>query len=58
MTDLERSKLLEIRLASKRGQRLSPDEQAYCEAMFKKDPKGYSGMNDEINETVRREMTL
>ena len=52
MTDEERYRLKEIRLASKRGRGLSPEDMRFCELMLKKDPRGYASLNDEITAEV------
>ena len=53
----ERERLLYIRLASKRGDRLSPRDQSFCQAMYTKDPRGYKEMNDVIHKIILKEMS-
>lgn len=58
MTDTERSRLLALRLKSKRGGGLDEEGMRFCQAMLKKDPDGYREVGDEVNRTVTDEMRL
>lgn len=58
LSDIEQMRLLEIRLASKRGTRLTDAEQAFCQRCWARDPERYSAMNDEIARTVIAEMRM
>ncbi len=53
MTDAEWEAVFRLRCRSKRGERLSRDDQARCEAAYAVDPARYAAMNDSIfNETA------
>lgn len=56
MTEDQREKLLQIRVDSKLGRRLSQEEQTFCEQMYKKFPKEYGLLDVEINKIVMRYM--
>lgn len=53
MNEMEKSKLFRIRCKSKSGGGLVEEESKFCEEMFKKFPKEYKAMNDEIFEATR-----
>lgn len=46
--DREWSELFELRCRAKRGERLSPEEQARCAAAYAADPARYKTMGDEV----------
>lgn len=47
------SKVFDVRCRSKRGERLTPEEQEFCRRAYEADPKRYAAMNaDVFNETV------
>lgn len=55
MDDYQRSQLLEIRLKSKRGTRLTDGEMDFCVRMMKLDPMGYREAGTEVTRIVREE---
>lgn len=58
MTDLERERLLRIRLRSKRGARLTEEEFRLCQDLLARDPDGYKAVGDEVTETVKDDFRL
>lgn len=44
--------LQEIRLASKRGRPLTPEQMKFCEEMLRKDPRGYREMDAKVQEII------
>lgn len=58
MDMLERDKLLRLRLKSKRGGGLTEEEQAFCQAMFNKDPDGYRMVGDVVQQLVTDEFRM
>ena len=55
MNEFEKTKLLEVRLRSKRGGVLDERDQKFCVEMFEKDPKGYKELNEEVNKIIAEE---
>lgn len=55
MDEMERARLLVIRLRSKRGRGVTDGEMEFCLAMLKKDPGGYDDVGREVLAEVRRD---
>jgi len=53
MEYLEKDKLFILRCKTKSGERLSEEDQKFCELMFKKFPEEYRAMNKEIFEATK-----
>lgn len=56
MTTEEHRRLLEIRKMAKIGQRLSADEQKFCERMFKEWPDEYREMGEYLKRWALHQM--
>jgi hypothetical protein len=52
-TPIDWSKVFELRCEAKRGQRLTPEQQAYVEAAHAADPARYAEMSPEVFEATR-----
>ncbi len=53
LTESEWSKVFDLRCRSKRGERISEDEQALCSRAFNEDGKRYAAMNDRIFQATK-----
>lgn len=53
LTDEELEKVLELRVRSKLGEKLSDEDTEFILSCFDKDPEGYRSLRDKVNELAK-----